>query len=216
MFGPDKEYCQHFADTASAGRIKWTLFCSVCSKLKASQFICSRPRLTGASYSHRNAAEMWRQENKREFPPAQEMLDFPFVQGCTQMKREREVRTGSFRRGGEQLWQQRFIIQPAAVSCCLCSLASLHDKAGFLYAINACMFRERMGYGLFFFFFWLLAVSCSSYCRSTLQNKDGADGQGRDRSLGPERRTFRMKQGPEVVGSHVRPVGYYFHALWNW
>lgn len=68
VFGPDKEYCQHFADTASAGRIKRTLFCSVCSKLKASQFICSPPRLTGASYSHRNAAEMWRQENKREFP----------------------------------------------------------------------------------------------------------------------------------------------------
>ncbi len=52
VFGPDKEYCQHFADMASAGRIKWTLFCSVCSKLKASQIICSRPRLTGASYSH--------------------------------------------------------------------------------------------------------------------------------------------------------------------
>lgn len=51
VFGPDKEYCQHFADMASAGRIKWTLFCSVCSKLKASQFICSRLRLTGASYS---------------------------------------------------------------------------------------------------------------------------------------------------------------------
>ena len=54
VFGPDKEYCQHFADMASAGRIKWTLFFSVCGKLKASQFICSRPRLTGASYSHRN------------------------------------------------------------------------------------------------------------------------------------------------------------------
>lgn len=27
VFGPDKEYCQHFADMASAGRIKWTLFC---------------------------------------------------------------------------------------------------------------------------------------------------------------------------------------------
>lgn len=52
-------------------------------------------------------------------------------------------------------------------------------------------------------------------CRSTLQNKDGADGQGRDRSLGPERRTFRIKQGPEVVGSSVRPVGYYYHAHWN-
>lgn len=74
MFGPDKEYCQHFADTASAGRIKLTLFCSVCGKLKASQFICSRPRLTGASYSHRITAEMWRQENKREFPLAQETL----------------------------------------------------------------------------------------------------------------------------------------------
>lgn len=45
---------------ASAGRIKWTLFCSVCSKLKASQFICSRPRLTGASYSHRNTVERGR------------------------------------------------------------------------------------------------------------------------------------------------------------
>lgn len=63
VFGPDKEYCQRFfADTASAGRIKWTLFSSVCRKLKASQFICSRPRLTGrrgegggmegVSYSH--------------------------------------------------------------------------------------------------------------------------------------------------------------------
>lgn len=31
VFGPDKEYCQHFADMASAGRIKWTLFCSVLS-----------------------------------------------------------------------------------------------------------------------------------------------------------------------------------------
>lgn len=60
VFGPDKEYCQHFADMASAGRIKWTLFCSVCSKLKASQFICSRPRLTGASYSHRNTVERGR------------------------------------------------------------------------------------------------------------------------------------------------------------
>lgn len=58
VFGPDKEYCQHFADMASAGRIKWTLFCSVCSKLKASQFICSCLRLTGASYSHRNNVEM--------------------------------------------------------------------------------------------------------------------------------------------------------------
>lgn len=157
MFGPDKEYCQHFADTASAGRIKWTLFCSVCSKLKASQFICLRPRLTGASYSHRNAAETWRQENKREFPPLQEMLDFPFVWGCTQMKREREVKTGSVRRGGEQLWQQRFIIQPAAVSCCLCSLTSLHDKDGFLYAINACMFSKRIGFWVGFFF---LAACC--------------------------------------------------------
>lgn len=61
VFGPDKEYCQHFADMASAGRIKWTLFCSVCSKLKASQFICSRPRLTGASYSHKNTVERGRQ-----------------------------------------------------------------------------------------------------------------------------------------------------------
>lgn len=60
VFGPDKEYCQHFADMASAGRIKWTLFCSVCSKLKASQFICSRPRLTGASYSHKNTVERGR------------------------------------------------------------------------------------------------------------------------------------------------------------
>lgn len=61
VFGPDKEYCQHFADMASAGGIKWTLFCSVCSKLKASQFICSCLRLTGASYSlnkKKNTAEM--------------------------------------------------------------------------------------------------------------------------------------------------------------
>lgn len=60
VFGPDKEYCQHFADMASAGRIKWTLFCSVCRKLKASQFICSSLRLTGASYSHRNTVERGR------------------------------------------------------------------------------------------------------------------------------------------------------------
>ena len=72
VFGPDKEYCQHFADMASAGRIKWTLFCSVCSKLKASQFICSRPRLTGASYSHRNTVERGEEENKRDFPLPQE------------------------------------------------------------------------------------------------------------------------------------------------
>lgn len=68
VFGPDKEYCQHFADMASAGRIKWTLFCSVCSKLKASQFICSRLRLTGASYSQRNTVETGEGENKRDFP----------------------------------------------------------------------------------------------------------------------------------------------------
>lgn len=204
VFGPDKEYCQHFADTASAGRIKWTLFCSVCSKLKASQFICSPPRLTGASYSHRNAAEMWRQENKREFPLAEEALDFPFIQGSTQMEREREVKIGSVGRDGEQLQQRGFIIQPAAVSCCLCSSASLHDKDGFPYAINSCMFRDRMGCRVDF---WPL-VSCSFSCRSTLQNKVGADGEERDHSLRPERRTIGTKQGPEVFGSNVRPVVY--------
>lgn len=205
MFGPDKEYCQHFADTASAGRIKWTLFCSVCSKLKASQFICLRPRLTGASYSHRNTAEMWRQENKREFPPAQEILDFPFVQGCTQMKREREVKTGSVRRGGEQLWQQRFIIQPAAVSCCLCSLTSLHDKDRFLYAITACMFRERMGFWVGFF--WLLALSCSSYFphfRIKLEQmvKEGTEVWGQKGGHSG------LNKGPELFNSNVRPVVY--------
>lgn len=78
VFGPDKEYCQHFADMASAGRIKWTLFCSVCSKLKASQFICSCPRLTGASYSHRNTVEMGEQENKRDFLLPRETPAFSF------------------------------------------------------------------------------------------------------------------------------------------
>lgn len=78
VFGPDKEYCQHFADMASAGRIKWTLFCSVCSKLKASQFICSCLRLTGASHSHRNTVEMGEEENKRDFPLPQETPVFLF------------------------------------------------------------------------------------------------------------------------------------------
>lgn len=61
------------------------------------------------------------------------------------MESEHEVKIGSAGRDGEQLRQQRFIIQPAAVSCCLCSLTSLHDKDGFLYAIDSCMFRDRMG-----------------------------------------------------------------------
>lgn len=190
VFGPDKEYCQHFADTASAGRIKWTLFCSVCSKLKASQFICSPPRLTGASYSHRNVAEMWRQENKREFPLAEGTLDFPVIQGSTQMEKEREVKTGSVGRDGEQLRQRGFIIQPAAVSCCLCSLASLHDKDGFPYAVNSCMFRDRMGCRVDF---WPL-VSCWFFCRSTLQNKVGADGE----EGGPQSRARKVDNWEET------------------
>lgn len=47
------------------------------------------------------------------------------------MEGEGEVKTGGVGRDGELLRQRGFIIQPAAVSCCLCSLASLHDKDGF-------------------------------------------------------------------------------------
>lgn len=205
VFGPDKEYCQHFADTASAGRIKWTLFCSVCSKLKASQFICSPPRLTGASYSHRSAAEMWRQENKREGTLRRNarlpVYSRQHSDGGRRRGQDRQRRTGrrAAPTGG-------FIIQPAAVSCCLCSLASLHDKDGFPYAINSCMFRDRMGGRVDF---WPL-VSCSFSCRSTLQNKVGADGEGRGPQSGPERRTIGTQQGPEVFGSNVRPVVCWF------
>lgn len=83
VFGPDKEYCQHFADMASAGRIKWTLFCSVCSKLKASQFICSCPRLTGPSYSGWNAVERGRHSMREiSFFPKKHQ-PFGFVVLCT-------------------------------------------------------------------------------------------------------------------------------------
>lgn len=113
MFGPDKEYCQHFADMASAGRIKWTLFCSVCSKLKASQFICSRRRLTGASYSHRNTVEReggGARKRIREisfFPKKRQSFSvlFKSALSCCEMETEseREVKTDSLRRGEERL-----------------------------------------------------------------------------------------------------------------
>lgn len=78
VFGPDKEYCQRFAGMASAGSIKWTMFCSVCSKLKASQFICSRLRLTGASYSRRNTMERGRQRMpKSSLFPKKKHFGFP-------------------------------------------------------------------------------------------------------------------------------------------
>lgn len=74
VFGPDKEYCQHFADMASAGRIKWTLFCSVCSKLKASQFICTCLRLAGASYSWSRNTVLRGKEEEERFPLFKKLL----------------------------------------------------------------------------------------------------------------------------------------------
>lgn len=92
---------------ASAGRIKWTLFCSVCSKLKASQFICSRPRLTGAPYSHRNTVERvvggawWKRMRKISLlSPRSTSLSlffsffFGFVQVLTQLLLDGDGRSG--------------------------------------------------------------------------------------------------------------------------
>lgn len=134
VFGPDKEYCQHFADMASAGRIKWTLFCSVCSKLKASQFICSRPRLTGASYSHKNTVERGEEENKRDFLLPQEAPLFWFCSSPHSVtvrrrhggkERSRLIVQGKVKSSskGSQIHYAR--CQLAAVSYCLCAPASV-------------------------------------------------------------------------------------------
>lgn len=87
--------------------------------------------------------------------------------------------------------------QLAAVSCCLCPLASLRNKGVCLYNINVRVFScvHVTGLECESEWFWPLVVVCSSCCQSTLQNKVAADGQGRDRMLGPE--------GP--IGHWTRP-----------
>lgn len=153
VFGPDKEYCQHFADMASAGRIKWTLFCSVCSKLKASQFICSRPRLTGASYSHRNTVERGGRKRIREislFPKKHQSGFFSFLSESLHSatirwrqrgnERSRLIVWGEVKISSEGS-QRHYSARPlAAVSCCLCTSASLCNK-GVVFAFKCVCFR---------------------------------------------------------------------------
>lgn len=111
--------------------------CSVCSKLKASQFISPCLRLTGVSYSWRNTAQLGEEENERDFPLPQVTL----VQGCTQLlwvgvrEREREVKNGTARRSS--------------------------DVVGFIIQLVTCVFRDRIGFRV------VLAVSCTIYCQAT-------------------------------------------------
>lgn len=109
VFGPDKEYCQHFADMASAGRIKWTvLFClQQIKSLSIDLFSLEAHR--GLLFTQKRRGE-GEEEKKGDFPLSQEVPIFSFsssLHSVTVRWRggEREVKTDSPRRGGKQLWR---------------------------------------------------------------------------------------------------------------